>query len=229
MIRIVTPLEIFLLRKRKALYKFTLYLLTYFLTGRWKSRNLRDILRNTPVAWIESATRLLGTPLEVDGRLHLYTQRYFKQNTGTKTKINEVKSPLKRAAGARVSDLEWCALFAGFTVICESFKSIIRCSGYVFKRQASSSSSNWQQDDWWCAVDDKQINTNEKAKVNVQKMALSRRLSVCHYVHCVQKKTASLCLSLFLFAILIITRKPSWCWHTRATQKRWKNSSISKL
>jgi len=21
---------------------------------------------------------------------------------------------------------------------------------------------------------------------------------------------------------VVLTRKPSWCWHTRATQKRWK-------
>jgi len=33
------------------------------------------------------------------------------------------------------------------------------------------------------------------------------------------------------FAVLMIngTRKPSWCWHTRATQNDEKNSSISKL
>jgi len=32
----------------------------------------------------------------------------------------------------------------------------------------------------------------------------------------------SVCLSVRQTGVSLRTRKPSWCWHTRATQKRWK-------
>jgi len=66
---------------------------------------------------------------------------------------------------------------------------------------------------------------------------LSKLVTLHQTLHRIHWHTAREALCLSILATYsnqnqqgpIRTRKPSWCWHTRATQKRWKKFLLSKL